>query len=153
MDSRVSSSSRGIFATPGSRSFTRTPSLCSVVKQTPKNTGSLALDTMSERSQKSASCVQKDARSCSTNASFEMGTGNKLGRTPIDGCNIYKRTLVTPQDYVHKRRSVIYTTPDEGNESHSSSFIQNVTSSNSVQSTSGLLVVNFPSCNFCQAED
>ena len=145
MNWRTSSTSRGVFATPGSRSFSKTPSLGSGIQKTPMNSGHSNVNVIDINSQ-SVNCVQNDVQRGKSDARFEMDIENQIQRTPRNEFNVNKRPLMNSQGFASKRRSVIYTTPDEGNQPHNSSF----TLTSSSQSISGLLIfdlLHLSNCN------
>ena len=140
----MSSGSRGIFATPGSRSFTKTPLVRSEIQETPKIGGSPMFKDLICKSRDSASCVQNSNHKSSSGEGFKTSIENKMGSTNT-GYNIIRGPQIHSQSHRSKRRSVIYTTPDDGNESSSSSFIENVSLASS-HSATGWLTVNVLEC-------
>ena len=136
MNLRLPSTSRGVFATPGSRSFSKTPSLGSGIQKTPTSLGHSDVN-MIDINRQSVNCVQNNEQRGKSEAN--LGIENKILRTPRDEFNVNKRALMNSQGFASKKRSVIYTTPDEGNESRNSSFNGNLNLTTSSQSASGLL--------------
>ena len=136
MNLRLPSTSRGVFATPGSRSFSKTPSLGSGIQKTPTSLGHSDVN-MIDINRQSVSCEQNDDQRGKSEAN--LGIENKILRTPRDEFNVNKRSAMNSQGFASKKRSVIYTTPDEGNESRNSSFNGNLNLTTSSQSASGLL--------------
>ena len=109
----MSSSSKRIFATPGSRSFA-TPSLpSSSFKETPA--------TNLQGDSKTVSTIERGNRETPvrTFSSVEersmrinRSVGSSREQTPLRCDNLLKRSLLNSSGYASKKRSVIYTSPD-----------------------------------------
>ena len=136
----MSSSSRGIFATPGSRSFTKTPSVRSEIQETPKKGGPSMLRDLICKNRDSASYAQNSDHKSNSGEDFETAMENKIENANAV-CSIIRGPQLHLQSHRSKKRSVIYTTPDDGNESNSSSFMEHLSLASS-HSASGWLTVN-----------
>ena len=137
----MSANSRGVFATPGSRSFLKTPISKSQRQETPKSGGNSCFNVSIDEE---SACCLKDETNITKKPDFERRCEQKSRKTPKSDCNIYKRSLLNSSGYESKRRSVIYTGPDaeeidtEGDKMHNSTLDQNLPPINSDQSMSGL---------------
>eukprot|EP00112_Aurelia_sp_Birch-Aquarium-sp1_P002447 Seg1270.9 transcript_id=Seg1270.9/GoldUCD/mRNA.D3Y31 product="MutS protein 5" protein_id=Seg1270.9/GoldUCD/D3Y31 len=109
----MSSSSKRIFATPGSRSFA-TPSLpSSSFKETPAtnlqgNSKNISIEERCNKETPVRMFASVEERSMGVNKS----TGSLREQTPLHGNNLLKRSLLNSSGYASKKRSVIYTSPD-----------------------------------------
>ena len=110
----MSSSSKRIFATPGSRSFA-TPSLPS---STFKETPAINLQGASAKNMSTAERGNRETpvRTFSSVEDRSMGINRSFGssreQTPLHCDNLLKRSLLNSSGYASKKRSVIYTSPD-----------------------------------------
>lgn len=96
----MSQSSRDVFATPGSRCFEKT-ARSSIIRDVEKSSdNSYDIDSR-KRMLQSGNCREN-----------EEVYANK---TPNNGGNIYRRSLMSSSEHPLKKRSVIYTAPEPEN--------------------------------------